>query len=265
MRIPTMRGVIDRRLLVNYRVDPAVLSTFLPPPFRPQLVQGYGIAGICLIRLTHMRPRFVPAMFGLSSENVAHRIAVEWDQRGELRTGVYIPRRDTSSRINSLLGGRLFPGRLHSADFLIDENDDRIRIDIESHDGEMQIHVDGRIATEFPSDSVFGSLECASEFFAKDRLGYSPNSNTQKLDALTLRCFDWQVEPFSLDRVESRYFEKNSRLPKESLQLDCALLMRGIQHEWQNEVPMSCTKTAANCTTQTVSNRQSAISFRSEG
>ena len=33
MRIPTLRGVIDRRILVNFRVDPNVLATLLPSPF----------------------------------------------------------------------------------------------------------------------------------------------------------------------------------------------------------------------------------------
>ena len=51
MRIPTIRGIIDRRVLVNFRVDPDVLARVCPPPFRPQVVNGFGVAGICLIRL----------------------------------------------------------------------------------------------------------------------------------------------------------------------------------------------------------------------
>jgi hypothetical protein len=38
--IPGLAGTIDRRLLINYRVDAEVLRRFLPPPFRPQLVAG---------------------------------------------------------------------------------------------------------------------------------------------------------------------------------------------------------------------------------
>ena len=75
MGLPTVRGVIDRRVLVNFRVDPERLAMVLPAPFRPQLFAGYGIAGICLIRLKQLRPRFLPAFTGLSSENAAHRIA----------------------------------------------------------------------------------------------------------------------------------------------------------------------------------------------
>ena len=109
MPFPIIRGVIDRRILVNYRVDPDVLARILPAPFRPKLVNGMGMAGVCLIRLKHIRPRFLPAFLGISSENAAHRIAVEWDQDGEKKEGVFIPRRDTSSWLNTLAGGRLFP------------------------------------------------------------------------------------------------------------------------------------------------------------
>src|ERR1700692_2401811 len=103
MQIPVIRGIIDRRILVNFRVDPDVLARIVPAPFRPKLVKGAGMAGVCLIRLKGIRPRVVPAVMGISSENAAHRIAVEWDQGGETKEGVFIPRRDTSSRLNTIL------------------------------------------------------------------------------------------------------------------------------------------------------------------
>lgn len=46
MNGPAIRAVMERRLLVNYRVDPDLLASFLPAPFRPALVSGYGIAGV---------------------------------------------------------------------------------------------------------------------------------------------------------------------------------------------------------------------------
>src|SRR5258708_1017358 len=110
MRLPTICGVIDRRILVNYRVDPNLLTAILPRPFRPQAIHGFGMAGICLIRLREVRPRGFPSWMGLASENAAHRIAVEWDDGDQLRHGVYVVRRDTNSRLNALAGGRIFPG-----------------------------------------------------------------------------------------------------------------------------------------------------------
>jgi len=75
MRIPIIRGLIDRRILVNYRVDPAALARVLPEPFRPMLVNGSGMAGVCLIRLKHVRPRFLPAFTGhiLGERRPSHR------------------------------------------------------------------------------------------------------------------------------------------------------------------------------------------------
>lgn len=92
MLVPTVRGLIDRRILVNYRVDPAVMARRLPEPFRPKLFRRHAIGGICLIRLKRIRPAGWPAAIGIGSENAAHRIAVEWDEGGAVREGVYIPR-----------------------------------------------------------------------------------------------------------------------------------------------------------------------------
>src|SRR5687768_9574793 len=111
--MPTLEGVIRRRVLVNVRVDPEVMRRHLPTPFRPKLLAGEAVAGICLIRLEGVRPRFFPFPVGIASENAAHRVAVEWeDDDGRAREGVYIPRRDSDSRVNRLAGGRLFPGEL---------------------------------------------------------------------------------------------------------------------------------------------------------
>jgi hypothetical protein len=34
MQLPAIQGIIDRRMLVNYRLDPAVAARVIPPPFR---------------------------------------------------------------------------------------------------------------------------------------------------------------------------------------------------------------------------------------
>ena len=150
MYIPTLEGTIDRRLLVNYRVDPDYLQRLLPGPFQPKLIHGMGIAGICLIRLKQLRPRALPALLGFSSENAAHRIAVEWEEHGEYREGVYIPRRDSSSQFNTLIGGRLFPGGHHHANFQVTEEDEAFCIQITSDDENTRVAVEARIAFHLP-------------------------------------------------------------------------------------------------------------------
>lgn len=235
MQIPVIRGIIDRRILVNYRVDPKVLAGLVPAPFRPKLVTGAGMAGVCLIRLKGIRPRFIPSFLGISSENAAHRIAVEWDRGGETKQGVFIPRRDTSSRLNTLLGGRLFPGVHHHAAFQAHEKDDHYRVELNSDDRHTHLLVDGHLAQELPRPSVFGSLQDASDFFERGSLGYSATAKSDQFDGLELRSFNWQVHPWAVETVESSFFEDQTLFPPGSVEFDCALLMRGIDHEWHGK------------------------------
>ena len=240
MRIPIVRGIIDRRILVNFRVDSEVLARLLPRPFRPKLVGGGGMAGVCLIRLSHIRPRFVPALFGISSENAAHRIAVEWEEDGRLREGVFIPRRDTSSRFNTLVGGRLFPGEHHHARFQVCEQADLYRVVLDSDDHSTHVAVEGRQTSQLPSTSTFSSVEEASEFFERGSIGYSVTSRPGAFDGLELRSLTWRVEPLAVERIETSFFEDSKLFPEGSVEFDCALLMRGIDHEWHGRESICC-------------------------
>jgi hypothetical protein len=232
MKIPTVHGVIDRRILANYRVDPVVLARLLPEPFRPNLNNGYGIAGICLIRLKNIKPPFLTGPFGLSSENAAHRIAVEWTVNGQTRQGVYIPRRDSSSQLSTLLGGRLFPGVHHHAQFKVVERAGQYQVALDSDDGLTHVRVEGCLSTGLPADSTFRSMAEASSFFEAGSLGYSATTRPGEYDGLELRSHRWIVEALEVAHIESSFFDNERLFPQASIRFDCALLMRGIEHEW---------------------------------
>ncbi|MFM7058410.1 MAG: DUF2071 domain-containing protein [Planctomycetota bacterium] len=240
MRIPVIRGIIDRRILVNFRVSADVMAQSLPAPFRPKLAAGYAIAGICLIRLKSIGPRFLPLPFGIASENAAHRIAVEWEIDGRCHEGVYVPRRDTSSRLNAWLGGTLFPGLHHHASFVVHESDGGYSVAYQSDDGQAKAVVSGTVVTQLPASSVFRSLAEASSFFEKGSLGYSVTKSLGRYDGIELRCRNWKVEPLQIDRIESSYFENETLFPKGSVEFDHALLMRGIRHEWHGREDLCC-------------------------
>lgn len=240
MRLPAIQGVIDRRILANYRVEPDAAAAQLPPPFRPKLVNGYAIAGICLIRLKQVRPAFMPKAIGLTSENAAHRFAVAWDADGETREGVYVPRRDTDSRLNTLAGGRLFPGAQHHASFTVHEDELRLDVRLDSDDGEIHMHVEAEVADALPVDSVFPSLEYASAFFEAGSLGYSATRRADRFDGMELCCEQWSVTALRVTQVASSFFDDVSKFPAGSATFDHALLMRGIQHQWQSRPTLCC-------------------------
>ena len=237
MKLRTLRGLIRRRILLNFRVRPEALRPVVPSRFRFKLQNGQAVAGVCLIRLDGVRPQFVPRPFGFRSENAAHRVAVLWtDELGEEREGVFVFRRDTGSALNRLAGGRVFPGEQHRAVFRGSDSGDRIELAMASADGFCTVSVRGRPASELPGGSVFGSVAEASRFFETGSVGYSTTSEPNRLDGIALRTSGWSVEPLKVDEVFSSYFMDASRFPDETAVFDHALLMRNVDHEWQ-EVP----------------------------
>ena len=240
MKIPAIQGIIRRRILLNYRVDPDVVQKLMPSKFTPKLVDGYSIAGICLIRLEQIRPKGMPKIIGISSENSAHRIAVQWkDDRGD-QEGVFVPRRDTDSLMNSLAGGRIFSGVNHHSRFKISDYDGEIALRVDTTDSPSPL-VDLKVRQndQFPESSVFKTLQESSDFFEHGCIGYSSRPNSCTLDGILLEVADWTVSPLSVDYVKSSYFDDHSLFPPESIEFDHALLMRNIPHEWHSEPAMT--------------------------
>jgi hypothetical protein len=217
-RFPTLQSTIERRLLVTYRADPEVVAALLPEPFRPQIVRGFAVVGICAIRIAHTRTRGIPAALGFRSENAAHRIAVEWtDADGQPRTGVYIPRRDTNSRLNTVAGGRLFSGELGHAHFEVTESITSVAIQLNSDDGEIQLKVSATIAD-----------------------GYAPRLGG--FSGTELHTNAWQVEPAAIVQAHSSFFDDTNRFPPGLIELDSALVMRDIPVKWRNAPALRATQ-----------------------
>ncbi|MEE1739272.1 DUF2071 domain-containing protein [Streptomyces sp. BE147] len=234
---PRLSSVIERRLLVNYRVDPGVAAGLLPAPLRPQLVRGRAVAGICLLRVGGVRPGWSPAPLGLRSENAAHRISVEWDGPDGVETGVYIPRRDSASRLNVLAGGRIFPGEHGHADFTVREAADGIRVAFATRDGAVRVDAAVETADELRGSELFTDLEEASDFFRAGARGLSPDAAGRRLDVLEMNTDAWRVTAGRARSVRSSFFEDTERFPAGSATLDSVLVMRGVPAEWSPRAP----------------------------
>ncbi|HVH98593.1 MAG TPA: DUF2071 domain-containing protein [Enhygromyxa sp.] len=232
MHLPTLEGLIRRRILVNFRIDLEVARTLVPEPLELDVHGGWAHAGICLIRLEQIRPTCSPIEIGIASENVAHRFAVT--RPGEPpQSGVFVPRRDTDNLLNRIAGGRLFPGRHGRARFVVDDalrDGGDLALSIHGEDG-LAITVRGRPTKAWPSTSVFEALDQASAFYSRGVRGWSPNGRGE-LEAVDLCISQWRCTAFELDALHSSYFADTERFPAGSVEFDHALFMQDIQHEW---------------------------------
>jgi len=248
MFLDTIHGIIDRRVLLNYRLDSAALQRVLPAPFRPKLYEGYGIGGVCMIRFKELRPRFLPAWLGLGSENAAHRIAVQWEQDGVPKEGVFIPRRDTNSFFNHTLGGRVFPGIFQRSRFESQESGSSLSLRIVRADGGTEIAFVGHHADRLPPTSIFPSVTAAAGFFSLGATGYTATHTAGHYHGMELHSLNWTVSPLAIDEAQSCFFDDQQRFPPGAAVLDCALLMRGIAHEWHSRPDLYLSATTSGLT-----------------
>jgi hypothetical protein len=190
-----------------------------------------------------MRPAFLPAALGMSSENAAHRIAVEWTESGQTREGVFIPRRDTDSWLNLFAGGRLFPGVHHLASFHSHETERHFRVELRSRDHETVVRVAAHRTDAWPETSLFQSLDQASEFMRGGCRGWSPCGSHGALEGVELCPDKWEMHPLAVDQVESSFFADSTRFAPGTVEFDSALLMRGVSHAWRALKPESLNPT----------------------
>lgn len=237
--LPKLEGVIARRVLLNFWVDPEVAQELVPSPLEPAIQEGYAVAGICLIRLAQLRPKGIPAGLGTSSENMAHRIAIRYPAEDGLRDGVFVWRRETDRALVKLLGGRLFPGVHGRARFHVFEDPDRLSYRVRSEDHEADVDLDVRVADEWQPTKLFPTFDEVTRFFERGDCGFSCSLRGNRLEGLRLRSLQWQMAPLSVEKVESAFYGDPLRFPPGTKALDGAVLMRGVPHEWHglNEIP----------------------------
>ncbi|MFD1737574.1 DUF2071 domain-containing protein [Bacillus salitolerans] len=235
MQFKTMNGIIKRRLLINYQLDPKIAVNLLPKPFSPKLIKGKAIIGVCLIRLEKVRPSLMSSIpFGISSENAAHRMAVEWVEEDTIKEGVYIFRRDTNSKINTVVGGRFFPGIHNYANIKVSELNERVEFSLASQDKEVEIYISGSQSEEMDQMSVFTSINEISDFFKSGSDGYSPTQIEGCYQGLCLQTDDWNMSPFKVEKLKVTYLQNRLKIPSESLQFDSVVIMRNVHHKWKS-------------------------------
>ena len=231
--MPTMRGTVDRRVLITFTIDPEVARSVLPAPLRPDLSMGPAFGGICLIRVRGLRPAVVPARCAprLDFEYIVHRIAVEWDTSDGVSTGVYVLRRDTDCGLLTA-AGRLVPGTPRRAEVGIAEDGRRVDIAAQSRDGRMSVAFVGEEAGELPATSVFTGPDSASAFFRCDRVALADDRRHGAFAGIRMESELWHGTPMRCEYAQSSLFEDRAVFPAGSVVLDHALVVRDLPARW---------------------------------
>ena len=230
MRAPALRGRIDRRISVFYRLDPMAARSLLPAPLRPRLVRGWALGGVCILRLARMRPRMLPIPLGLASELAWHRIAVEWEEEGRPMHGHYLLRSETDSRLAPFPGARLVPSPDDCTRIEVRSSDAALTARVESGDGTTDLDLAASLGS-WRSDALFKSANAARASIASGHVVWDGDEQGE-LEGVELRSTGGTAQGLEVVRLASTWFDDRARFPLGAATLDCAIVVRDADHEW---------------------------------
>jgi hypothetical protein len=193
-------------------------------------MEGEAIFGLCWIRLESVRLSGWPRWSGLSMDNLAHRIAVEWTEAGQVRTGVYIFRRETSLGLAAWSSGRVVPGAMRLAMFNSEESPDTWNLELRTPRSEADVDLAARISDGVSSDSVFGSMEGLQSFLEAGAIGWSENRRGDRIEAVHMAMDRFRVRPLEVGRLHCRWFDR--QLANRRWHVDSAVLMEPTGVRW---------------------------------
>lgn len=227
MLVQSFSGVCQRRISLNWCIDPELARRVLPDLFRPALFDGKCIVGIDILKLVEMRPLGFPALINVSMQNATPRIAVEWEEGGGTVTGTYVPFRWSATQLNKVLSSaRLFPAKFEHAYFQFEETSGQFRVSVIA--GKYELHFEASETDNVEVKSILGSFQEVSNFHRDAKISYTPASETGTFDGLYLKTPAWRSMPLNMKSLSFNYVEK--LFP--GAEFDSALLMRNVKHEW---------------------------------
>ncbi|MEM7367373.1 MAG: hypothetical protein AAF587_02160 [Bacteroidota bacterium] len=237
MKRSIVEGLIEWKILINYKVELGVLQRFLPQPFFPRSIRGFGLVGIAVTKQKGLRSVGVPLSVGFSSMIVEHQIAASWENAGKLCHGLYIPRRDTSSLLQMMVGDRLSGGMHHLSRIRARIRYDRYTLGMRSIDQQgVKVQLMAKLTDRFPMGSVMKELETAVDFFESGKIAYSPLYKKSVFEGIAWQAKDYSIQPLRVERLNGNYWEELAGFPAKSVFFDHALLIQGAPHQW-NHIP----------------------------
>ena len=227
-RVGDIIGTIQRRLLVNSWVDPDEVARHLPAGLRPHVGSTGGvIVGCCMIEIADIRPWPLPAVVGVNVRAAAHRISIEVGPEDSPTMAVYVPGRNTDSKMAILAGGRVFPGVHKQSHVDVVDTPDELGWSIRNDstaDSTFDIVANADLSNAAPATSEVADIVIGTT------LGLSPGHRPDDLEAVQMLTASSDAKIVALPNLESSFIGGFSS----AVETD-TLLMSNVDVIWRKE------------------------------
>ena len=225
-----MVGVVRRRFLVSYAVEPSLLSTRVPPGAELSTHNGFAWVSACFVELAGMRPSFVPKGLGSRFRYLIHRTRARLlYPDGVLRESVLVLEANMNKPFLALLG-RVTTGvnfRVREIDLV--EGDDGWELSMAANGSVLYRASIPRlsIGESLPENSMFQNTSDADRFLLGVSYGGEWDKPKGRLRLLAETHDPWTAFAGACDTKRFDFLEK---LGASSLQADHVVTMTNIPH-----------------------------------
>lgn len=229
-----MRTTFRDCFLVNFRMAPAVLAAVLPTSLQPDLYEGQAFLSVVIADMDRMRPAFLPALFGVTYQQVVYRAVVRsGDQRG-----VFFLRSDADNRLMVAMGNLLSFFRFHRARIVRTRGADRHHVDLVTDPSDhADIHATFEPPRQPPTDpdapaSLFPDAAAAQAFLVELYTAFRPSASGETLDRVRIKRGAWHIQLMDAPRARFDFMVGSKAFPGGSTELDSVIYVRDIEYYW---------------------------------
>jgi hypothetical protein len=231
----TMRGVIDRCVLLNYRTPVSSVERFVPRGLRLRTKGGFAFWNVVVCRVHRMRHALAPAALGITYCHVAYRLLVEAELAdSSVVSGLHFIRSDANNGLVGLGGNIMSDFRFHGALIDITQTDTRFTATGRSHDGVGNFDLTARDkpAVKLSAGSPFQSRTEAAEFLKYTPVGLAPNraGSALRLSEVLRNESAWHSTPLEVDRQFFAFFHSARQ---KAVTLELAERVEPIDYRWR--------------------------------
>ncbi|MDP5170606.1 MAG: DUF2071 domain-containing protein [Bacteroidia bacterium] len=232
-RLTQATGILEDMVLLNFRTDAEVLRRLLPQPFEPRLVDGFGLVGILLFRMRDLECETTMGLPSPPSEHVLYRIAVSWQQGARTHHGMYILRHEVNAKLPIQQRRRgLFPVAGRPVRWIRRPWAGSFEWTIKTKN-RLRLKVGGKFSKKFPGESVFESLDNASDFFARERSVVAPRYQKSIFTSTHFLPLHWSIKPLHIHTLQTDFSQLENLFPKGMIFFDSGLIWPQMPCRWQ--------------------------------
>lgn len=227
-----MRTLFRECFLVNFAVDPAIMRRLLPPNIEPDIYDGKAWLSIVIAEMDKMRPAFLPAIFGVTYDQIVYRAVV---RHGDER-GVYFVRSDANSLPMSIAGDWLTFFRFHHSPIQFHREGNTVRCDLSTPPSEQaDIHATYDLAEasqNMPSTSRFPGLHEAQRFLVELFVAFGTTHLSTNVLKVRIKRGDWRISVVEDRRADYQFMQDSPLFPPGSAEIDSIFYVKELPYYW---------------------------------